>query len=78
MDESNYSNVRRLKPTGSSATVLLFGEFRHDSKFQKIVDDPYYGGHDGFQVNFDQITDFSRGFLNKVRDGTLDKVKSSI
>jgi protein-tyrosine-phosphatase len=46
-------------------TVLLFGHF--DGKNRKeIVDDPYYGGKEGFQENFEQVTRFSKNFVREV------------
>lgn len=45
---------------------MLFGEFREDPKFQVIVDDPYYGGKDGFEINYRQITHFSNVFLKRI------------
>lgn len=45
--------------------VLLFGEFREDDKFNRVVDDPYYGGDSGFELNFKQLTHFSEVFLKQ-------------
>lgn len=42
---------------------MLFGEYREDPKYNVIVNDPYYGGTDGFEVNFQQISHFSAVFL---------------
>ncbi|QLL31344.1 hypothetical protein HG536_0B02070 [Torulaspora globosa] len=65
MDESNLRNLQRLKPKNSKASVHLFGEWNTNGKFRKIVDDPYYGGDDGFEYNFKQISYFSEQFLEK-------------
>ncbi|KAI5812334.1 phosphotyrosine protein phosphatase I superfamily [Pyronema omphalodes] len=65
MDESNLTNLNRIKPKGAKAKVLLFGHF--DGKNRKeIVDDPYYGGKEGFQENFEQVTRFSKNFVREV------------
>ncbi|ODV89257.1 hypothetical protein CANCADRAFT_65835, partial [Tortispora caseinolytica NRRL Y-17796] len=66
MDEMNVNNLMQMRPKNSKAKVMLFGEFRRDQKLPKVVEDPYYGGSDGFQFNFEQIVDFSRGFIEKV------------
>ncbi|KAI0464646.1 hypothetical protein LJB42_002266 [Komagataella kurtzmanii] len=65
MDESNLSNLKRIQPKDSNAVVRLFGDYRTDKSFHRIVEDPYYGGSSGFERNFKQITHFSEEFLNK-------------
>lgn len=65
MDESNYRNLDRLKPKGSKAQIYLFGHWNSDGQFNKIVDDPYYGGKEGFEYNFKQVTYFSKEFLKR-------------
>lgn len=61
MDESNLSDLKHTQPAGSKATVKLFGEF--DPKGETIIRDPYYGGAEGFEHNFKQVTRASEGFL---------------
>ncbi len=61
MDTSNLANANRIKPSNSKAIVCLFGDF--DPKGEKIIEDPYYGGDDGFQVNYEQIVRCSMGLL---------------
>lgn len=41
---------------------MLFGEFGGKGKAE-IVDDPYYGGRDGFEIAYEQIVRFSNNFL---------------
>ncbi|CCK68383.1 tyrosine protein phosphatase LTP1 KNAG_0A07300 [Huiozyma naganishii CBS 8797] len=65
MDEANLGNLLRLKPEGSKARVELFGEWNTGGKFRKIVDDPYYGGINGFEYNFEQVSYFSEEFLKR-------------
>jgi len=48
------------------AYVMLFGAFggkRTRKGEQEIVDDPYYGGDEGFEVAFEQVDRFSRNLL---------------
>lgn len=45
---------------------MLFGDFKDDSKYNTIVQDPYYGGVSGFQENFEQLKHFSNVFLKRV------------
>ncbi|KAH3680811.1 hypothetical protein WICMUC_000162 [Wickerhamomyces mucosus] len=65
MDDSNFYNLNKINPKGSRAKVSLFGEYNTDNRFKKIVDDPYYGGNDGFEYNFEQIKYFSEEFLKR-------------
>lgn len=82
MDESNLSDLKvskeesfwkttnnrvymqRLAPSGSKAVVKLFGEY--DPQGERIIEDPYYGGNDGFEHNFKQVTRASEGFLKSL------------
>ncbi|KAJ3150836.1 hypothetical protein HDU89_002833 [Geranomyces variabilis] len=61
MDESNLSNLKRIQPKGSPAKVQLFGEF--DPQKARIIEDPYYGGDDGFEYNYQQVVRCSEAFL---------------
>ncbi|KAJ2734843.1 Low molecular weight phosphotyrosine protein phosphatase [Coemansia sp. Cherry 401B] len=62
MDQSNYEDLLRMKPKGSDARVALFGSFSGRAE-DRIIEDPYYGGDDGFQTNFEQVTRCSEGLL---------------
>lgn len=64
MDESNLSDLKRLQPKGSKAIVKLFGEY--DPNGDRIIEDPYYGGNDGFEFNFNQVTRASEGLLKSL------------
>ncbi|KAJ3357126.1 hypothetical protein HDU83_008633 [Entophlyctis luteolus] len=61
MDDSNLSNLKRIQPAGSKAVVRLFGEY--DAQGERIIEDPYYGGIDGFEHNFQQVSRASYGLL---------------
>lgn len=67
MDRSNLSDLQRLKRSNpdSKAKVMLFGEFSGTNKAE-IVNDPYYGGNDGFKKAYEQCTRFSKNFLEEV------------
>ncbi|CEP61581.1 tyrosine protein phosphatase LTP1 LALA0_S03e06084g [Lachancea lanzarotensis] len=65
MDDMNLRNLKRLKPSDSKAKLFMFGHWNHDGKYRDIVDDPYYGGDDGFEYNFQQIQYFSEQFLQQ-------------
>jgi low molecular weight phosphotyrosine protein phosphatase len=50
---------------------MLFGEFSGKKKAEE-VDDPYYGGRDGFEIAYEQCVRFSKNFLKQ----TFPDVKS--
>lgn len=53
MDDSNISNAKSMAPKKYSANIKLLGTY--DPKGEHIIDDPYYGGVDGFEYIFYQI-----------------------
>ncbi|MDC6274226.1 low molecular weight phosphotyrosine protein phosphatase [Lacticaseibacillus paracasei] len=65
MDESNLYNLKRIQPSDSKAKVMLFGEYSTDGKYDKIVDDPYYGGEDGFEACYNQCVHFTENFIKQ-------------
>ncbi|KAI8145134.1 phosphotyrosine protein phosphatase I superfamily [Fennellomyces sp. T-0311] len=64
MDTSNLADLQEMQPKGSKATVKLFGEY--DPQGETIIRDPYYGGNDGFERNFKQVTRASEGLLRSI------------
>ncbi|KAI8818387.1 protein-tyrosine phosphatase [Fimicolochytrium jonesii] len=64
MDESNLRDLQRIQPKGSKAKVQLFGDF--DPEGDRIIRDPYYGGPEGFDRNFAQVTRCSEQFLKEL------------
>lgn len=44
--------------------IMLFGEFGRNPGEQ--VGDPYYGALDGFEIAYEQLTRFSKGFIEEV------------
>ena len=65
MDELNKSDLLHMRPRDSKTTVAIFGKWRTNNEFAEIVLDPYYGGRDGFETNFKQISHFSEEFLKQ-------------
>jgi low molecular weight phosphotyrosine protein phosphatase len=71
-----YDDGKKKAPTAVSITsptilgkaedglahVMLFGAFG-GKRGNEIVDDPYYGEHDGFEVAYGQVDRFSKNFL---------------
>ena len=63
MDNENYHNVMRIKPSGETrATVKPFCEFCTEHS-EEEVPDPYYGGAAGFEHVIDLLEDGCRSIL---------------
>ncbi|KAF2704721.1 phosphotyrosine protein phosphatases I [Pleomassaria siparia CBS 279.74] len=81
MDEDNLDDlmhlrkmeVRKRKGDDGMGKVMLFGEFGGKGKSGKgeIVDDPYYGGREGFEAAYEQTMRFSKAFVEKLEKGEL-------
>lgn len=67
MDRTNRSVLQQLQSNkpGSKAKVQLFGDYSGTGKFE-IVEDPYFGGQQGFETAYDQAVRFSTNFLKEV------------
>lgn len=63
--QANSGDLQRLQQrTSGKAKVMLFGEFGGKKRAEEI-DDPYYGGSDGFEIAYEQISRFSNNFLKE-------------
>lgn len=81
MDDANLEDLRELrtrvvkKKGGEEGVgrVMLFGEFGGEMRGKRgeEVDDPYYGGKEGFDVAYQQAVRFSRCFLERLGRGEL-------
>ena len=73
MDASNLRDLQRVqkrvdsRSDKSKAKVMLFGEFSGKAKAEQ-VGDPYYGEDDGFEEVYEQVSRFSKCFLQEVVD----------
>jgi low molecular weight phosphotyrosine protein phosphatase len=61
MDHHNLRDVQSKKPKQSTTHILLFGTF--DPQGREVIEDPYYGGPEGFRINYEQCVRASHGFL---------------
>ncbi|EXJ94860.1 hypothetical protein A1O1_03258 [Capronia coronata CBS 617.96] len=74
MDAYNLRDLQRLRRRVESkgqkpkAQVMLFGEFSGKGKAEEVVD-PYYGADNGFEVVYEQVTRFSKNFLDHIASG---------
>jgi hypothetical protein len=60
MDRSNLYDLQRLQQRKheGKAKVMLFGE--HSGGKAEVVEDPYYGGKEGFEIAYEQCMRFSK------------------
>ncbi|KAL2418233.1 Low molecular weight phosphotyrosine protein phosphatase [Exophiala dermatitidis] len=71
MDAYNLRDLQRLKRRVESkgrkprAKVMLFGEFSGQEMTEEVID-PYYGGNNGFDIVYEQVTRFSKNFLDHI------------
>jgi len=61
-DNQNLSNLERMAPRGSKAKIALFGSFDDN----KPIQDPYYGGMNGFERTYEQCVRYSHAFFNHI------------
>jgi low molecular weight phosphotyrosine protein phosphatase len=64
MDRSNLHDLKKLqkRKPNSKAKVMLFGEHSGNGRVE-VVEDPYYGGREGFEVAYEQCSRFTKHFL---------------
>ena len=75
MDDDNLYDLERAQQrlvknkgeTGKKARVMLFGDF--GGKKGELVGDPYYGARDGFEIAYEQMVRFSKGFIEEALGG---------
>ena len=76
MDSSNMEDLKMIKTRlikdgkdkDKLAKLMLWGDFGGREKGEEVVD-PYYGGNEGFDVAFEQMGRFTRGFLSYLEKG---------
>lgn len=68
MDDSNYENLHRLAPSREAARrIYRMVEFtRHRFSDWHYVPDPYYEGHEGFELVLDLLEEGCRRLLEEV------------
>lgn len=67
MDGDNLANLERLRPPGARAELSLMLE--HAGRAGEPVEDPYYGGEDGFDVTWADVSAAARGLAQALRHG---------
>lgn len=76
MDDHNLEDLKDAQKKAVSdgvvganrAKVSLFGDVKFGGKGKgEEIDDPYYGGRDGFQTAYEQVNRFAEGFLQSLK-----------
>ena len=68
MDDSNYENVHRLAPSRAAGDkIFRMTDFCRHHPDQTYVPDPYYEGHEGFELVLDLLEDGCKGLLEALQ-----------
>lgn len=68
MDDMNYEAAHRLAPSPEAARkIYRMVEFCRRSAGHTYVPDPYYEGHEGFELVLDLLEDACDGILDRIR-----------
>ena len=68
MDDSNYENVARLAPERKYLDkIYRFVEFSKNHPDWSYVPDPYYEGHEGFELVLDILEDGCTELINRLK-----------
>jgi protein-tyrosine phosphatase len=72
MDDNNYETVHRMAPSRAMAhKIYRMVEFCRHSPQWSYVPDPYYEGHEGFELVLDLLEDACEGLLSDIRSRDL-------
>lgn len=67
MDDSNYSNLRRMAPTvEAEAKVVRMASYLRMHPYYDAVPDPYYEGASGFELVLDLLEDACASLLDSL------------
>jgi protein-tyrosine phosphatase len=64
MDDSNRKNVQRMAPNGTALPTIYKIRAFDNVQSGADVDDPYYGGQDGFDKAWDLLKESSTNFVD--------------
>ena len=67
MDPDNLADLERMRPAGSTAELSLMLD--HAGRAGDAVEDPYFGGDDGFDVTLADVSAAARGLGHRLSDG---------
>ena len=74
MDDMNYETIHRLSPSRQhSEKIFRMVEFCRHHPDRTYVPDPYYEGHEGFELVLDLLEDGCEGIADYIRQRTKSK-----
>jgi protein-tyrosine phosphatase len=67
MDDSNLNDVRKLQKEAQNGKAKIFkaGDFDKSNPGENVKD-PYFGGDEGFEIVFHQLSDYMGNFIDKI------------
>lgn len=65
MDNSNLSDLQKLKPAHFTGHLGLLLDFSAQSAYREVPD-PYYGDGDGFELVLNLVEDAAQGLLQEI------------
>jgi protein-tyrosine phosphatase len=69
MDDNNYENLFRLAPDrAAQQKIYRFREFLRNHPDWSYIPDPYYEGHEGFELVLDLLEDGCSVLVEKIKE----------
>ena len=69
MDDNNYENLFRLAPNrAAQQKIYRFREFLRNHPDWSYIPDPYYEGHEGFELVLDLLEDGCSVLVEKIKE----------
>ena len=68
MDKENLTLLRQRSPQQHTNKIQLFMQYGKNADPDVEVPDPYFGGHQGFELVLDMIEEASQGLLTHLRN----------
>ena len=66
MDQKNLQALKEMAPANFKGQLGLFLDFAERGDYREVPD-PYYAGHEGFELVLDLVEDASQGLLTHLR-----------
>lgn len=74
MDNENLALLQQRSPKQHHEKIQLFMYYGNNEATETEVPDPYYGGHQGFEVVLDMIEEASHGLLVHLRNKKIKEM----
>ena len=72
LEEMRERVAKKRQSEAGLGKVMLFGHFAGTKKDEEVVD-PYYGYENGFDLAYEQMQRFSKGFLEHLKQESNSK-----